>query len=145
MPRYEFVCEKRKKAFELIMTISEHEKSKVRCPTCVHGGTLTYASQSGGAATQEFDFVIGADGAGSVVRDALLQQIAGFTVETKSLPNYCTMIELDRVGDQLDKHYLHGLSTYPFCVAGAIKGEHGPTRPGGSAPSARRPSRCSPP
>jgi len=33
MPCYEFVCEKRKKAFELIMTISEHEKSKVRCPT----------------------------------------------------------------------------------------------------------------
>jgi len=92
----------------------------------VHAGTLTYASQSGGVATKQFDFIIGADGAGSIVRDALLQQIAGFTVETKSLPNYCTMIELDRVGDQLDPHYLHGLATYPFCVAGAIKGEHGP-------------------
>jgi 2-polyprenyl-6-methoxyphenol hydroxylase-like FAD-dependent oxidoreductase len=36
------------------------------------------------------------------------------------------MIELDRVGDRLDRHYLHGLSTSPFCVAGAIQGDAGP-------------------
>jgi len=54
----------------------------------------------------------------------MLEQIAGFTVETKSFPNYCTMIELDRVGDQMDQNYLHGLSVRPFCVAGAIKGDH---------------------
>jgi kynurenine 3-monooxygenase len=35
------------------------------------------------------------------------------------------MIELDRVGDQMDKNYLHGLSIRPFCVAGAIKGDEG--------------------
>jgi putative FmdB family regulatory protein len=34
MPRYEFLCEKCQKSFELTMTISEHEKGKVRCPTC---------------------------------------------------------------------------------------------------------------
>ena len=34
MPRYEFLCEKCQKPFELTMTISEHEKGKVRCPTC---------------------------------------------------------------------------------------------------------------
>src|SRR5206468_3263432 len=34
MPRYEFMCEKCKKLFELIMTISEREKAKVACPTC---------------------------------------------------------------------------------------------------------------
>jgi putative FmdB family regulatory protein len=34
MPRYEFMCEKCQKAFEQTMTISEHEKGKVRCPTC---------------------------------------------------------------------------------------------------------------
>jgi putative FmdB family regulatory protein len=34
MPRYEFLCEKCQKPFELAMTISEHEKGKVRCPTC---------------------------------------------------------------------------------------------------------------
>ena len=34
MPRYEFLCEKCQKPFEQTMTISEHEKGKVRCPTC---------------------------------------------------------------------------------------------------------------
>ena len=34
MPRYEFVCEKCKKPFELIMTISEREKGEVKCPKC---------------------------------------------------------------------------------------------------------------
>lgn len=93
----------------------------------VSAGTLTYASKSNDSVTQQFDFIIGGDGAGSVVRKAMQEQIPGFTVETKSFPNYCTMIELDRVEDQLDKHYLHGLSVRPFCVAGAIKGDHGPS------------------
>jgi putative FmdB family regulatory protein len=34
MPRYEFLCEKCKKPFELIMTISEREKTKPTCPKC---------------------------------------------------------------------------------------------------------------
>jgi putative FmdB family regulatory protein len=34
MPRYEFLCEKCQKPFELIMTISEREKTKPMCPTC---------------------------------------------------------------------------------------------------------------
>ncbi len=34
MPRYEFLCEKCKKPFELTMTISEREKTKVKCPKC---------------------------------------------------------------------------------------------------------------
>lgn len=90
-------------------------------------GTITYASPSGAVATKQFDLVVGGDGAGSVVRKALVDQVAGLTVETKSFPNYCTMIELDRVGDQMDRHYLHGLSVRPFCVAGAIKGDQGPS------------------
>ena len=81
------------------------------------------------ATTKQFDFVVGGDGAGSVVRKAMVEQVAGFTVETRSFPNYCTMIELDRVGDQLDESYLHGLSVRPFCVAGAIKGDHGSETP----------------
>lgn len=92
----------------------------------VRAGTLTYASKSGGSLTEHFDFIIGGDGAGSVVRKAMQEQIPGFTVETNSFPNYCTMIELDRVGNQLDRNYLYGLSVRPFCVAGAIKGEDGP-------------------
>ncbi len=91
----------------------------------VHAGSLIYASQSGVPATKQFDFIIGGDGAGSVVRKALGEQVPGFAVETRSFPNYCTMIELDRVGDQMDKNYLHGLSARPFCVAGAIKGDGG--------------------
>jgi kynurenine 3-monooxygenase len=88
-------------------------------------GTLTYDSKSTNTPTKRFDLIIGADGAGSIVRKAMLDQVPGFTVQTKSFPNYCTMIELDQVGDQLDKNYLHGLSVRPFCVAGAIKGDHG--------------------
>ena len=34
MPRYEFLCQKCRKPFELIMTISEREKAKVKCPKC---------------------------------------------------------------------------------------------------------------
>jgi putative FmdB family regulatory protein len=34
MPRYEFMCQKCKRAFELIMTIAEREKAKARCPNC---------------------------------------------------------------------------------------------------------------
>jgi 2-polyprenyl-6-methoxyphenol hydroxylase-like FAD-dependent oxidoreductase len=91
----------------------------------VHAGAVSFEPGSG-AATERFDLVVGADGAGSVVRDAMARQVTGFTVEKKSFPNYCTMIELDRVGDRLDENYIHGLSTRPFCVAGAIKGERGP-------------------
>ena len=34
MPRYEFMCDKCKKPFDLTMTLSEREKARVRCPTC---------------------------------------------------------------------------------------------------------------
>lgn len=34
MPTYDFTCEKCKKKFTLIMTISEYEKKKIRCPKC---------------------------------------------------------------------------------------------------------------
>jgi putative FmdB family regulatory protein len=34
MPRYEFLCEKCQKPFELIMTISEREGATPKCPTC---------------------------------------------------------------------------------------------------------------
>jgi putative FmdB family regulatory protein len=34
MPRYEFMCEKCHKPFELIMTFSEREKHDVKCPKC---------------------------------------------------------------------------------------------------------------
>lgn len=92
----------------------------------IHAGVMAHQSRSGGTPMERFDFIIGGDGAGSVVRRAMSEQVPGFTVETRSFPNYCTMIELDRVGDQFDRNYLHGLSARPFCVIGAIKGDEGP-------------------
>jgi 2-polyprenyl-6-methoxyphenol hydroxylase-like FAD-dependent oxidoreductase len=92
----------------------------------VQRGTVTVAGPAGETTTRRFDFLIGADGAGSIVRRGMVRQVPGFTVESKSLPNYCTMIELDRVGEQLDPRYLYGLAASPFCVAGAIRGEDGP-------------------
>lgn len=91
-------------------------------------GTLTIAAKDG-EATEAFDFIVGADGAGSVVRKAFEAQVPGFRTEHKSLPNWCTMIELDRVGDTLDPNYLHGLSSFPFVAAGAIRGDKGSDKP----------------
>ena len=34
MPTYEFICEKCKKPFTVIMKISEYEKKKIQCPKC---------------------------------------------------------------------------------------------------------------
>ena len=34
MPTYEYICEKCKKPFSLIMRIAEYEKKKIRCPKC---------------------------------------------------------------------------------------------------------------
>jgi putative FmdB family regulatory protein len=34
MPHYEFLCEKCNKPFEVIMTLSEREKDRVKCPEC---------------------------------------------------------------------------------------------------------------
>jgi kynurenine 3-monooxygenase len=91
-----------------------------------HAGTLTASPESGPVPTREFNLIVGADGAGSTIRAALQEQVPGFTVQAKSFPNYCTMIELDEAGNRLDRNYLHGLSTRPFCVAGAITGDAGP-------------------
>jgi kynurenine 3-monooxygenase len=95
----------------------------------VETGVVTFDTGSNAVPPKQFDFIIGGDGAGSVVRRAMLQQVPGFNVETRSYPNYCTMIELDRVGDGMDPHYLHGLSVRPFCVAGAIRPDAGSDRP----------------
>jgi len=34
MPRYEYYCEDCKKPFEVILTIAEYEKAKVKCAKC---------------------------------------------------------------------------------------------------------------
>lgn len=86
-------------------------------------GTVTWTPPGAAPTTRRFDLVVGADGAGSLVRRAVQEQVPGFEVQRAELPNYLTMVELDRLSDQLDPHYLQALATRPFCVAGAIKAD----------------------
>jgi putative FmdB family regulatory protein len=34
MPTYDYVCRKCRKKFSLIMSVTVHDKKKVRCPKC---------------------------------------------------------------------------------------------------------------
>jgi putative FmdB family regulatory protein len=34
MPRYEFYCENCKRPFEIILSLAEYEKGKIKCPKC---------------------------------------------------------------------------------------------------------------
>jgi kynurenine 3-monooxygenase len=90
----------------------------------VYTGEVSTLSQDGSDVQQiwQFDLIIGADGGGSKVREAMQMQIPNFKTTYKEIPNYATMIELDRNLDDLDKRYLYILATEPFCVAGAIQG-----------------------
>jgi putative FmdB family regulatory protein len=49
MAAQEFMCEKCQKTFELTMTSSEHEKGRIRCPTCK---STRVATQLGDFTTQ---------------------------------------------------------------------------------------------
>jgi kynurenine 3-monooxygenase len=89
----------------------------------VHTGAVSFTPPGREPTTRQFDLVIGADGAGSVVRQSMQEQVPGFTVTRKSLPNHLTMIALDRLSDQLDETCLQALATRPFCIAGAIPGD----------------------
>ena len=91
----------------------------------VEAGVLSYTPPGGPEATRRFDLIVGADGAGSVVRQAMRRQVPGFTIETSSIPNYVTMIALDRLDDQMDRRYLQALSIRHFYVAGAVPGDDG--------------------
>ena len=92
----------------------------------VETGTVMVAGVDGVKHSETFDLLVAADGAGSIVRADMQRRVPGFTTRRKSFANYCTMIELDQVDGRLDREYLHGLSTAPFVVAGAIMGDDGP-------------------
>jgi len=34
MPVYDYICKDCKKSFELVLTLSEHDKDKIKCPKC---------------------------------------------------------------------------------------------------------------
>ncbi|MCV2488091.1 FAD-dependent monooxygenase [Geodermatophilus sp. YIM 151500] len=93
-------------------------------------GEVAWGPAGDPATTRRFGLVVGADGAGSVVRRAMQEQVPGFVVRRTELPNHLTMVELDRLSDQLDPHFLQALATRPFCVAGAIRADQdgGPPR-----------------
>lgn len=77
----------------------------------VHAGTVQ---------GRDFDLVIGADGAGSVVRAAMERQVDGFTVTVDSLANWGKVLELDLVGDAHDREHLQAVTLNPFTMAGVI-------------------------
>ncbi|MEO1286426.1 MAG: NAD(P)/FAD-dependent oxidoreductase [Chloroflexota bacterium] len=88
----------------------------------VYTGHVT-TSTEGISQVREFDFIIGADGGGFVVRQAMIDQIPEFTTTYREIPNYATMLEFDQNTQELDPSYLYIMSINPFCVAGAINGE----------------------
>jgi hypothetical protein len=53
-----------------------------------------------------------------MVRTAMQEQVEGFAVETSAVPNHGLILELDQVGDQLDRRYLHGPSMSPLSSPG---------------------------
>jgi 2-polyprenyl-6-methoxyphenol hydroxylase-like FAD-dependent oxidoreductase len=71
--------------------------------------------------TEQFDFIFGCDGAGSITREAM-EAVPGFTTEKASLPNYCMMVALDQNTASMDPEYLHVMNAHPFTVAGAVNG-----------------------
>jgi kynurenine 3-monooxygenase len=95
----------------------------------VDTGTVAFSAGGGEPVNRRFDLVVGADGAGSVTRRAMEQQVPGFTVTTGSIPNYVTMIALDRGAVPMDPRFLHALSIRHFYVAGAVPGDDGPQAP----------------
>ena len=118
------------RALTALVEARHHDLVDVRYQTpCtdadLDAGMLSTGWGTGARTSDRFDLVVASDGAGSVVRESAERSDPGFRVTRKSFPNWCTMIELDRVGDRLDRRYLHGLSAAPFCVAGAIPGDEG--------------------
>ena len=82
---------------------------------------LTGTARVGGT-LRSFDLIVGADGAGSVVRDSCLK-VPGFTVETYSLNNYSIMVKMDQNTEDFDPGILHVANAWPFVIFGAVNGE----------------------
>ncbi|RYJ31937.1 kynurenine 3-monooxygenase [Streptomyces sp. L-9-10] len=108
-----------------LMSVAE-ERHRGLIDFAFDSGISTVDVRAGTVAGRTFDLVVGADGAGSVVRTAMREQIEGFTVETGAIPNYGLVLELDRVGDQLDRRYLNGLAMSPLTLTGVILDESRP-------------------
>eukprot|EP00854_Cymbomonas_tetramitiformis_P002623 gene2623-3387_t len=92
-------------------------------------GTLVEERTSGGRTvstrSKAFDLIVGADGAGSVVRAAVERFDPTFYIQKRSTSKYCTMMELDKaetVGKELSPEWLQVFNVIPLSVAGAVGG-----------------------
>lgn len=81
---------------------------------------------TGEVAGRRFDLVIGADGAGSVVRAAMQEQLEGMAVTSSAISNHGLILELDQVGDRLDPQYLQALALNPFTMSGVVADDSQP-------------------
>lgn len=108
-----------------LMSLAE-ERHRDMIEFAFHSDVRAVDVYAGEVAARRFDLVIGADGAGSAVRTAMAEQVEEFTVETSVVPNYGLLLELDQVGDKLDKHFLNGLAFSPLALAAVIVDEDKP-------------------
>jgi 2-polyprenyl-6-methoxyphenol hydroxylase-like FAD-dependent oxidoreductase len=108
-----------------LMSLAE-ERHRGLIDFVFHSDIGTVDAHAGEVAGRRFGLVVGADGAGSAVRSAMREQAGGFTVTTSTVPNYGLLLELDQVGDALDKHYLNGLAANPLALAAVIADEDKP-------------------
>ena len=97
-------------------------------------GLVRYSSSGAGGISGEetFDLIVGADGGGSLVRNAMKDAFPGFKVTSTEVPNYSLMLHMDlATTSALDPGWLHIMAPPPIMyVAGAINGNdaHGKSR-----------------
>jgi kynurenine 3-monooxygenase len=90
-------------------------------------GVIAYGNQP---QTEQFDLVVGCDGAGSAVRNFLKASYEGFQITSMDNDNYSMMLPFDQNTDGLDPSYLYIFGIPPYlAVAGAINGKNGPADP----------------
>jgi len=98
----------------------------------IFAGEITTQKGDGEVVPSTWDLIVGCDGAGAVTRNALRDQLPGFTVESDQVGNYCSMIQFDPALEKvkaLDPTHLEIFQLEPFVVAGAINGEGGKDDP----------------
>ena len=94
-------------------------------------GNLRISSAKEGYTYDEcFDFIVAADGAGSLTRGKLINQDNSFTVLSYDIPDHSIMLQLDKNVEELDPRYLYIHAVKPVvAVSGAINGPKGSTDP----------------
>ncbi len=88
-------------------------------------GLVAYNSQE-----ENFDLVVGCDGAGSGVRAHLQANDPSFAVQSLDNGNHSMMLPFDQNTEELDPSYLYIFGLPPYqAVSGAINGPKGPSDP----------------